>query len=438
MVQCPVSRYGGRDLPGKSGGAAVGGWRSAGSRPSSPAGRAAALVAAILLATAGTGGLGSAPASAAPTNAASVPVAPGLLAAGNGHSCAVAAGGSVKCWGLNGDGELGDGTTTSASTAVPVTGLTGVRAVATGAYHSCALLAAGTVKCWGYNFHGELGDGTRSGPQSCARRSGSASQPCSMTPAAVRISGKVTAIAAGAYHSCALLSAGTVQCWGYDANGQLGDGTVKTSSVPVPVAGLGGVRAIAAGGATSCALLRAGTVKCWGNHYRSTPVAVSGLTGVSAIAVGYYHACAVTSAGAVRCWGNNAFGQLGDGTFTSSLRPVSVLGVGHADAIAAGEDHTCALSLSGAATCWGYDQWGQLGTRPNVTPATSCDGGAPCHPVPVVVQGLAGGIAIATGYKHTCARSASGSVTCWGLGGDGELGNRGHGSSYVPVEVIGL
>ena len=358
-----------------------------------------------------------------------------MLAAGGGHSCVVTPARMVKCWGLGGDGELGNASTESTAVPVMVSGLHGARSVAAGAYHTCALLTQGTVQCWGYNFHGELGNGTRHGPDTCTRRSGTKSDPCSTKPVAVKGLSGVIAIAAGAYHSCALLSTATVKCWGYDAEGQLGDGTTKTAITPVAVTGLSGVRAIAAGGVTSCAVLTNGTVKCWGNHFRSTPTSVAGIRNAVAIAAGYFHECALLAAGTVECWGTNAFGQLGNGTFASSSKPVPVIGLTGITAVAGGEDHSCALSVSGSVHCWGYDQWGQIGTRPNVTPATSCDGGAPCHPKPVRVNGLAGVAEIATGFKHSCALLASGTVKCFGYNGDGELGNHTHTSSYQPVTV---
>jgi len=391
----------------------------------------------MLLAALG-GGLISA--DVVPTNpagaAASIPNA-GRLAAGNGHSCAVLAAGTVKCWGLNSDGELGNGTTTNASSPVTVTGLIGVRAVTAGDYHACALLDNGTVQCWGYNFHGELGVNHR-GPALCTRRPSTTGEACSTTPVTVAGLTGVSALAAGAYQTCALLTAGTVKCWGYNGEGQLGDPSVKTSSTPVDVVGLHGVRAIASGGVTSCALLKVGLVQCWGNGYKQTPVTVAGLSRVDAITAGYYFVCALLNAGTVKCWGSNDFGQLGDGTFTRSSRPLTVTGLSGITAIAGGEDHACALTSGGTVACWGYDQWGQLGARPNVTPTTNCGDGSPCHPTPVAVKGLAGVAAITAGFKHTCAMLNNGSVQCWGYNGEGELGNRERNSSYTPVVVSGV
>jgi alpha-tubulin suppressor-like RCC1 family protein len=263
------------------------------------------------------------------------------IAAGLRHGCALTSSGAVKCWGYNYYGQLGDGTTSNRSTPVDVSGLSGGVTAIAGAFHSCAITRAGGVKCWGLNDYGQLGDGTTSGRSTPVDVSG--------------LSGGVTAIAVGSAHSCALSSAGGVKCWGLNSAGQLGDGTTRNRSTPVDVSGLrGGVTAIAAdrgrgnpGEGHSCALTRVGGVKCWGynnngqlgdgtTRNRSTPLDVSGLRGgVTAISAGGRHSCALTRTGGVKCWGYNSFHQLGDGATGTNVdrpRPVDVVGFGAAKA----------------------------------------------------------------------------------------------------------
>jgi alpha-tubulin suppressor-like RCC1 family protein len=177
------------------------------------------------------------------------------ITAGKGFSCAVTTTGHAKCWGTNGFGELGDGTTSGSSTPVDVA-TSGVLSLTTGDSHSCARHGDSTVTCWGINTSGQLGAGTSSRYV----------QPVRVSVLPVR----AASIAAGGSHTCVLTTTGGVKCWGDNwLNGQMGSGTnVLLSLTPVDVVGLAaGVRAIAAGSNHTCALMEIGTVKCWGNNY---------------------------------------------------------------------------------------------------------------------------------------------------------------------------
>lgn len=215
------------------------------------------------------------------------------------HSCAVTTSGTVKCWGLNHFGALGDGTIMSSTVPVDVAGLSGIVQVAAGGWHTCALAASGAVACWGWNDRGQLGDG---------------SLIDSLTPVAVAgLSSGVVAIAVGPQHGCALTTAGGVKCWGANASGQLGNGTTTDSSTPVDVTTLStGVQQISAGGefadfghGETCALTVSGGVKCWGQNnayvFGTTPGDVDGLTsGVAAVSVGPVQSAALMASGAIR------------------------------------------------------------------------------------------------------------------------------------------
>lgn len=377
----------------------------------------------------GAGGIGVAAAGAATPVRASLPT----LAAGEDHACAVVAGGTVKCWGLNNNGQVGNGSNAVGvvSRPVRVIGLGGVATVAAGDNHSCALLKVGTVKCWGLNDAGELGDGTTT----------NAAVPVDVKAVGGRgLLGGVTAIAAGQDHSCALLRAGTVVCWGQNQYGVLGNGTSKDATTPVTVTGLTHVSAISTGNQDSCALTEVGTVKCWGYNddgelgdgitngpqscafgdfdasCSTTPVTVKSVKSAAAVSVRSNSVCALLTIGTVTCWG---------------VTPTSVSGLSGATAISSGGapygQYTCVLLKTGTAKCWGYNQDGELGngTQNSTT-------------VPVSVARLTHATTIAAGGDFTCARLADGHTECWGSNGYGQLGNGPGPNRLEPVQVIGL
>jgi len=354
-------------------------------------------------------------APAAPVQGA--PAAPSFraVAAGFENTCAITTGGILLCWGRNDFGQLGDGSTFDRHTPVEVVGLaTPTWAVAMGRNHTCALSVGGGVSCWGDNAHGQLGDG---------------STKASVLPVnVVGLASGVAAIAAGDEHTCALMAAGNVRCWGANVNGAVGDRTRTDRTTPVGVVDLAaGATAISAGGFGACAVLSNGRVKCWGVTGQA-PTDVSGLGGdVVAIGAGHQHTCAVIRGGAVMCWGLNAFGALGDGTTTSSEVPVPVVGLTGASGVEGGYVHSCALTLAGGVVCWGDNRFAQLGDGTTSANSTT----------PVPVYGLASGVqAIAVGDMHTCALTVAGAVTCWGRNDFGGLGDGTRGTRNKPAGLV--
>jgi alpha-tubulin suppressor-like RCC1 family protein len=221
------------------------------------------------------------------------------IATGSFHGLALLANGTVMAWGDNEHGELGDGTEIERREAVPVPGLTHVKAISAGIFYSLALLDDGTVMAWGDGGNGVLGDGSING---------------SDRPVAVQGLRGVTAVSAGGISDLALLRNGTVMAWGDNAYGELGIGTktgpqvcrysLPCSDAPVAVKNLGGVRAVSGGYRSALALLDTGHVVSWGTNgngqlgigvtggIRSAPVPVRHLSGVTLIADGGYHGLA--------------------------------------------------------------------------------------------------------------------------------------------------
>lgn len=358
------------------------------------------------------------------------------LGVGNTHGCAVLESGSLKCWGRNANGQLGNGTTAGTfPTPVDVVGISTAVAVDAGFEQTCALLADGNATCFGLNDSGQLGTGTAGG-----------ANPRSGVP--LTVSGPVLAVDAGGNHTCAATPTGTANCWGYGFYGQLGHDAVSDSSVPTTVVRLDNSVASAAENAIglalgfdhSCAILQSGGAKCWGRNHLvqlgtgaidppqlTTPENVYQVSTASRIASGAFHSCIVLQTGAVQCWGANDFGALGNSDPAHSSFPKTVAGITAAARVSAGLNHTCALLSSGIVQCWGRGNEGQLG---NGSFANSSS--------PVTVAGITNATSIGVGNSHSCARLVGGTVRCWGRNVEGQLGNSSTVGSAVPVNVTGL
>lgn len=249
----------------------------------------------------------------------------------------------------------------------------------------------------------------------------------------------VIAVACGPHHTAALKNDGTVWTWGYNGYGQLGIGSWETRVIPTQVPGLSGVVAIAAGYTNTFALKDDGTVWSWGagwygqlgdgtSEYRLSPVQVTGIDSVISISAYYYHVLALKSDGTVWAWGSNWNGELGDGTWQNRFSPVQVAGLSGITAIAAGTNHSVALKSDGTLWVWGYNGYGQFGNGTWNSSAT-----------PVQTSILTGITDIAAGGNHTLALRNDGTVLAWGLNEYGQLGNgTSNWSNPNPAAVEGL
>src|SRR5262249_46583035 len=293
---------------------------------------------------------------------------------GIGVPSAQGQGGSIKTWGANGFGQLGNPPFPSDPYDDPqdVPNLINIVAVAGGAWHSLAAKADGTVWAWGDNESGQLGNGTTT---------------TTNVPVRLRTLGNVIAVAGGNQHSLALTGDGTVWAWGSGSNGQLGNNTRGVN--------------------------------------KTTPIQVPGLANIIGIAAGWNHSVALRSDGTVWAWGSGQYGQLGNGQPIDMAIPVPVLGLNNVTSIAAGFVHTLALKSDGTVWAWGYNSSGQLGDNSTLNSA-----------VPVQVLNLSGVAEIAAGYVHNVALTSDARVWAWGDNTRGQLGNGSIVAySNIPVQV---
>ena len=351
------------------------------------------------------------------------------ISAGQLHTCAVTKLDGVKCWGNNAVGQLGDDTKLTRTIPVDVYGLTsGVLSMSAGGLHTCAVTKTAGVRCWGINSNGQLGNGSMTQSLTPVLVTGTDTAPLSN-------------IASGRAHTCAMTSASGVKCWGWNGYGQLGESTLVDRTTPTAVFGLAsGVASIEAGAIHTCAVLNTGGVQCWGDNGSGQignggnpslevmkPANVTSLSsGVLSVSAGDAHTCAVT-ASAVKCWGSNDKGQLGNGSTATSVTPVtvSVLSSG-VKSVSAGGTQTCAITAANGAMCWGNNANGQLG---NGSTATSS--------IPVDVTGLAVSVSsISAGTDHTCAVTTEGATKCWGNNGNSRLGDGTVVQKNAPVDVF--
>jgi alpha-tubulin suppressor-like RCC1 family protein len=265
---------------------------------------------------AGQLGDGSTVGSAFPVQVVGLAASASTIAVGGSHACAVV-NAKVQCWGSGQAGRLGNKLEADSVSPVFVVDASGtqvsnVTGLAAGLSHTCARLGSGQVWCWGSNVTGQIG-----------------ALPSETSVAyAIRTGAIVTAsaVAMGGLHSCARLADGTATCWGYDNLGQLGNGQLGGSTTPTPVIGLSSVAEIALGQSSTCALLTGGTLYCFGEIAGSseTPVLVAGLGSALSIGAGSDHVCSI-SGGQPYCWGANASQQLGDATTSIRAAPTAVV-----------------------------------------------------------------------------------------------------------------
>jgi len=339
------------------------------------------------------------------------------VTAGYSHSCAVFSDATAQCWGANNYGQLGDGTTTSTSSPVVVrasasTPQSNIQSISAGTQFTCAVVldssrSTNIVKCWGTGSYGQLGNGVSCSTCEAKYPSTVVTDTTNNTP----LSG-VSSVSAGSLHACAVLTSGATYCWGYNAYGQLGNGSTTDSNLPLRV-------------------------------LDGTSIAISA-TDVSA---GAFATCALVNSG-VLCWGRNDYGQIGnESPSTSEPRPVPVTRTANpiqsVTQISAGSRDACAVLTSGDVYCWGDGASGQLGQDPSASSLIAAcinAGGSHCSSTPILVDSLnflKPNVKVSCGNQFMMAWNGSGSA--YGLGLDYNYGQLGDGkttnTNFVPVPL---
>ncbi len=346
---------------------------------------------------------------------------PGLLQT---HTCGLTARGAAYCWGNGTNGQLGNASNTSSNVPVLVFGGNKFISIAAGLNHTCGVRADSAALCWGDNANRQLGNGT--------------TNP-SNVPVPVSGTDKFTSVSAGHFHTCALRSDKAAMCWGDHSVGQLGYNatTGGFSATPVVVAGNHSFVALDAGRDHTCGIDTGGAAYCWGWDGNGqlgdgggftnsgVPAVVFGGHTFSSISAGAFHTCGVRATDRrALCWGHNGQGQSGSG-LGDQVAPVLVVGGLTFASVDVGSRHSCGVTTSGAAACWGLNNYSQLG-----------NGGGPDQGAPVLVAGGLTFSAVNAGEAQTCALSASGAY-CWGRNDLGQLGNGTNVLYALPIRVAG-
>lgn len=364
------------------------------------------------------------------------------ISANGHHSCVVVSeAGEVYCWGSNDAGQLGSGeigADQQSAKPLKAVGVSDAVSVATGWEHSCAVHRSGKVSCWGDNNRGELGDGVV--------------ESVALDPVGVIGIDDALDADAGNWHTCAVHRSGQVSCWGWNADGQLGNGASEVlSPTPVRVDGISDAVAVALGSEHSCALHATGEISCWGDNFfgelgtgtagpdeRSlTPQKVVGISDAVAVDTTIEHSCAVHETGTISCWGANSNGQLGNNSSESVSVPQQVIGIDDAVDVSVGAGFSCAVRQDGTVFCWGSNTLGALGNgeQDPFDPDSSFWGSMS----PLQVLGISDVVDISSGRWFTCALTEGGDAYCWGSNLYGELGAGIVSSTEsAPVQVAGI
>ncbi|MBC7754554.1 MAG: hypothetical protein H7Z71_09975 [Moraxellaceae bacterium] len=337
------------------------------------------------------------------------------ISSGVTHSCGIDASlssGTLKCWGSNLYGQLGEGSQIDRRVPSVVDASSVYLQVSVGTQHTCAITSLNKLKCWGLNNFGQLGLGNSID---------------SSIPLIVDAGTNYLSVSVGGNTSCAITASSQLKCWGYNGYGSIGDNTTTNRNVPTDVNAGTLYKFISMGAVNACAITSVDALNCWGNNQygqlgdgttinKMAPIVIdSGVLyqKVSTSLIVSFFTCGLTTAGKLKCWGANQQGQLGDGTITTHSVPTAInIAKNYVD-ISVGYVHACAIEdLTAELNCWGNNDYGQLGdfTATTRLSAVLSDSSKPYS-------------SISIGYNYTCGRTNKNLLRCWGRNDYGQVGD---------------